>query len=107
MSDWPSWKCPHCDFPPSYNPNDVEHHYCGNCGHFCDDVARHETMRKEQDELFALLGNARYVLWFCPHDADQQHREHREGNKLIVEWTDDEAGMTPRCLVCGEVGATR
>lgn len=34
---WPSWTCPHCG-AKSYNPEDVEKHYCGRCHHFCDDV---------------------------------------------------------------------
>lgn len=32
-----TWDCPHCDSPPSYNPNDIANHYCGHCHHFCDD----------------------------------------------------------------------
>lgn len=100
-----SWNCPHCDFPPSFNPNDVEQRYCGNCHHFCEDVERVEILRVEWEETLKLLGNARFVLWFCPHDADQQHQDARGGP--IVEWTTDETGMTPHCLVCGEVGATR
>lgn len=31
----PSWTCPHCQ-ATSYNPGDVENHYCGRCHHFCD-----------------------------------------------------------------------
>lgn len=30
------WVCPHCT-TRSYNPIDVEAHYCGRCHHFCDD----------------------------------------------------------------------
>lgn len=33
-----SWDCPHCDWPPSVNPNDIANHYCGHCKHFCDEV---------------------------------------------------------------------
>lgn len=45
--DQPSWNCPHCDSPPSYNPNDIEHRYCGHCHHFCAvaDLAPHWLVR--------------------------------------------------------------
>lgn len=33
----PSWDCPHCNWPPSYHPRDIEHRYCGHCHHYCDD----------------------------------------------------------------------
>ncbi len=39
MVEWGhAWDCPHCDWPPSVNPKDIEHHYCGHCHHFCDTV---------------------------------------------------------------------
>lgn len=33
-----TWDCPHCNFPPSHNPTDVQYHFCGNCHHYCDEV---------------------------------------------------------------------
>lgn len=33
-----TWDCPHCDWPPSYNPNDVKNRYCGHCHHFCEEI---------------------------------------------------------------------
>jgi hypothetical protein len=38
-TDLDAWDCPHCDSPPSFNPNDVAWHYCGACHHFCDDLS--------------------------------------------------------------------
>lgn len=32
------WDCPHCDWPPSSNPNDVANRYCGHCHHFCESL---------------------------------------------------------------------
>lgn len=44
-----SFRCWHCD-RTSYNPNDMENHYCGDCHHFCDDVEEYLQAKMESSE---------------------------------------------------------
>jgi hypothetical protein len=69
-------------------------------------VSEPSSDEAEWKDVLALLDNARIVIWFCPDTENEQHRAHPK-DKPTVEWADDEAGMTPHCLVCGKVGATR
>ena len=65
----------------SYNVHDAEHHYCGNCHHFCDDQPvdpeRHWTVR--------VSGQARGVGILVTDDVDEVVRDVERWVKAGVE----------------------
>ncbi len=83
--------CPFCKMT-SYNPNDIEQRYCGNCHAFHDDISTFKSFSFSEDscgrcgltpaEGYAKMGGTRYC-----------HGDQEEPTCYVKEVTLGESGI--------------